>query len=67
MRSKLIEKECEHKSYCNCNENHLCCEKCQWFRMIDSGFGHCIALPKIETVQWCRIICSLFKESAYAE
>jgi hypothetical protein len=26
-------------------DSNYCCDKCKYYRMIDSGYGHCIAMP----------------------
>jgi hypothetical protein len=62
MFKSKVESKCEHKDYCDCNENHLSCEKCKWYKMIDAGYGYCMGLPKVEVVPWCKITCSLFIE-----
>ena len=58
----------KHKSECKCSDGCNCerslktpsCECCNWYRMIDSGFGVCNALPNHSTVPWCKEPCSLF-------
>lgn len=60
---KKVEVGCECEEYCPCHtpdDGELICEKCKYYRMIDSGYGYCITLPKVAIVPWCRIPCSLF-------
>ena len=52
--------ECECEEYCPCKKPHYGCFDCDWYRFLDSGFGYCIATPKVIIVPWCRAICSLF-------
>ena len=44
------ERGCECEEYCPCPSNkvprHTCLD-CSYYRMIDSGYGHCIAMPKV--------------------
>jgi len=54
------EKDCKCIGYCPCKEPHDGCMVCNWYRSIDSGYGYCIATPKVVIVPWCRIVCSLF-------
>ena len=56
--------ECKHAGYCNCGAvgKGLNCMTCRFYRMIDSGYGYCIALPTVVVVPWCKDVCSLFKE-----
>lgn len=63
-RKKAVKSGCECEEYCSCrtpDDKELICEKCKHYRMIDSGYGYCIALPAVTTVPWCRITCSLFR------
>lgn len=54
--------DCQHNPYCNCkriiNDG---CETCQFYKIIDSGYGYCIALPIVIIVPFCKITCALFK------
>ena len=60
-RIKIID-GCECEGFCPCKTPQLeTCEDCKFYRWIDSGYGHCIALPTAITVPWCKIPCSLFK------
>ena len=52
--------KCEDYSPCNADKDPRC-EMCGFYRIIDSGYGYCIALPTVVTVPWCRITCSLFE------
>lgn len=62
-------KGCPFKNYCNCNRplSVNVCERCVYFKSIDSGIGYCIGLPKVETVPWCKIPCALFKNKIIKE
>jgi len=67
-RRKFTKKEystkCEYIECCPCNPNKSSynhCKNCVYYKWIDSGYGTCIALPKIEVVPWCKISCSLYK------
>ncbi len=52
---------CECEEYCSCKDSKkVQCDDCDYYKMIDSGYGTCIALPQVVIVPWCRIICSLF-------
>jgi len=61
----MKESNCEWAESCDCSSpsanKDKSCEKCKWYWMIDSGYGHCKALPQHITVAWCRDICSLFE------
>ena len=53
---------CECENYCSCRQPpHHGCGDCDWYRFLDSGYGYCIAMPKVAVVPWCKITCSLFK------
>jgi hypothetical protein len=56
--------DCVHMPYCNCQKDLSMntCDNCQFYKMIDSGYGYCIALPIASTVAWCKTPCALFKE-----
>lgn len=59
---KRIEMGCEWKESCRCDHTKaIKCEDCIWYRMIDSGYGTCIALPTPVVVAWCKDPCSLLK------
>ena len=60
---KKVESGCECEEYCPCDSDNMPrCEKCEYYEMIDSGHGHCIALPVVAIVPWCRVTCSLFEK-----
>lgn len=62
-RRGRFEKECEYIKCCPCKADKASyshCKDCDYYRMIDSGHGNCIALPRIEVVPWCKISCSLY-------
>ena len=55
-------KDCPHQEYCSCNViRSFYCEKCHWYVMIDSGYGHCMALPIPAVVAWCKLNCSFYE------
>ena len=61
---KKQERDCECEEYCPCPSNKVpryTCLDCSYYKMIDSGYGYCTAMPKVVVVPWCRIICSLFQ------
>ena len=46
---------------CNCREEReLSCGQCGKYKLIDSGYGYCRALPTWVVTAWCRDICGLF-------
>ena len=60
---KKIKVSCECEAYCPCGKTEAPhCENCKYYRMWDSGYGYCIALPEAVLVPWCKIPCSLFKD-----
>ena len=62
MNKKKTEPFCESEEYCPCDWDKMRhCKECEYYQIIDSGYGHCIALPAVVIVPWCRITCSLFK------
>ena len=53
---------CMCEDYCPCETKSMIrCTGCKFYRMIDSGYGNCIALPVATIVPWCKIRCSLFE------
>jgi len=55
--------DCKFSDSCNCSDiKDRCCEKCQWYYRLDSGYGYCKALPEPVIVAWCKDVCSLYKE-----
>ena len=52
---------CKWEDSCKCGVNKvLSCLNCKWYWWLDSGYGHCRAMPEHLIVAWCRDICSLF-------
>ena len=49
---------CPAEAYCDCKSDHPKCEMCQWYKAIDSGYGHCIAVPVPVIVPWCKVTCA---------
>jgi hypothetical protein len=62
------EANCEFDAGCDCHRTtkSVSCESCQWYRMIDSGYGVCNTLPTHHIVPWCKEPCSLFGKKAVA-
>ena len=61
---KFIE-ECGEKRCSNAPEKNDCCEKCSFYHMIDSGYGHCRVFPTTIIVAWCKNICGQYKKIRY--
>ena len=62
MKKKVS--DCKWEQSCDClGIKQRYCELCQWYRMIDSGYGWCTALPTHVVVAWCRDICTHFTKA----
>jgi hypothetical protein len=60
--SKEIIKDCQFCLSCECKLNKVDrCEKCRWYKFIDSGYGFCRALPTFTIVAWCKDTCNFYK------
>ena len=55
---------CEFDSVCPCSTGLLkkTCESCVWYKMIDSGYGVCSAIPDAPVVPWCKFVCSFYRD-----
>lgn len=55
---------CVHNDWCDC-ENIIkedYCDKCIYYRWVDSGYGYCIGLPTTTITPWCKDPCALYKK-----
>jgi hypothetical protein len=57
--------DCKWKCICSCETesntvSYKHCGDCSFYRMIDSGYGACFALPEIVSVAWCKRACGLY-------
>ena len=63
-KRKAVYDGCMCDEFCSCTgDDGAMCYSCKWYRMIDSGYGNCVALPVVQVVPWCRPICSLSEVS----
>ena len=58
---------CKFEDVCVCHDDDYRhnCDECRWYRMIDSGYGRCTAIPEAPTVPWCKFTCVHFARRAH--
>ena len=57
-----MKNDCRFQEFCNCKDKAKTkqCELCRYYRFIDSGYGHCVALPIATVVAWCKDPCYFY-------